>query len=90
MAIEVSEGGTLITGEHVKMFQHLRIASALGLEINTGLKMSRGGSMMQLAAKVCGSPKRTKKGVLADYVKWMGETYPDYRPAPSVLKALGK
>lgn len=87
MAIEVGEGGTVITGEHIHLFNHLRIASALGLEINTGMKMSR-GSTMQVAAGVCGSKRRTKKGVLKDYVAWMSATYPNYTPAPSVVKAL--
>lgn len=91
MAIEVTDGGTLITGAHIHLFHHMRIASALGLEVTTGMKISsRAGSLMKLAAQVCGSSKRTKKGVLADYVKWMSETYPGYRPAPSVVKALGK
>jgi len=90
MAIENFDGGTMITGEHVMLFHHMRIASGLGLEISTGMKMSRQGSVMLVAAKTCGSTKRTKKGVLADYVAWMQSTYPDYKPAPSVLRALGK
>jgi hypothetical protein len=90
MAVENFDGGTMITGEDVTLFHHLRIASGLGLEINTGMKLSSGGSIMQVAAKKCGSTKRTKKGVLADYVAWMQATYPTYSPAASVLKALGK
>lgn len=90
MAIEVSDSGTLITGEHVHLFNHMRLASALGLEVNTGMKVSSRGSAMQSAARVCGSTKRTKKGVLKDYVAWMQATYPDYNPAPSIVKALAK
>jgi hypothetical protein len=90
MAIEVDEGGTMITGADIHLFNHMRIAAGLGLEINTGMKLSARGSIMQVAAKVCGSSKRTKKGVLKDYVAWMSATYPAYRPNPSVLKALGK
>lgn len=89
MAVENYEGGTIITGEHILMYNHMRLTSALGLEITTGLRMSRGSTML-VAAKVCGSTKRTKKGVLADLVKFMEATYPNYRPAPSVIKALGK
>lgn len=89
MAIEQHDSGTTITGAHIGLYRHLALASALGLEITTGMKMSRGSSM--LAAKaVCGSLKRTKKGVLKDYVAWLSATYPQYRPAPSVLKALGE
>jgi hypothetical protein len=90
MAIENSDSGTMITGEHITMFMDLRIAAALALEINTGLKVGRGGSVMQHAAKKCGSSKRTKKGVLADYVAWMKATYPQYEASPSVVKAMGK
>jgi len=88
MAIQNDDGNLTITGPHIQLFHHMRIASALGLEISTGMKMSSAGSTMKLAAGICGSAKRTKKGVLADYVAWMQATYPDYRPAPSVVKAL--
>lgn len=90
MAITGDDGGITITGEHIELFHLMRVASALGLEINTGLKMSRGGSTMSVAAQLCGSTKRTKKGVLADLVKFTGERFPEYKPAPSVLRALGK
>jgi len=90
MAIESDEGGTLITGEHILMFHHVRIASALGLEVSIGIKVSSRGSTMKLAAQTCGSSKRTKKGVLGDYVEWLEATYPGYERAPSIVKALGK
>jgi hypothetical protein len=90
MAIESNDGSLTITGPDIMLFHHMRIASALGLEVNTGMKMSSTGSTMKLAAGICGSTKRTKRAVLADYVAWMAATYPDYRPAPSIVKALGK
>lgn len=90
MAVQSDDhGNVVVTGEHIHMVRRMQIASALGLEITTGMKFSR-GSMMQMAARECGSAKRTKKGVLTDYVKWMHAQYPQYRPAPSVAKALGK
>jgi hypothetical protein len=89
MAITSGEGGTTITGEHIELFHLMRVASALGLEINTGMKVGR-GSVMQVAAQLCGSKKRTKKGVLADLVKYTGERFPEYQPAPSVQRALGQ
>jgi hypothetical protein len=70
MAITSNESGIMITGEHIAVFQILRVGFALRTEIKTGLKMSH-GSIMNLAKQYCGSPKRTKKGVLADYAKWM-------------------
>lgn len=88
MPIETSESGTLITGPEIHFFQHLRIVSGLGLEINTGMKMSRSGSVMKLAAQLCGSTKRTKKAVLSDLVAWMKFTYPTYRTPSSVAKIL--
>lgn len=70
MAIETTESGTMITGDEINVFQVLRVASALGLEVTTKLTHSR-GSVMQLAAGYCGSGKRTKAGVWVDYVVWL-------------------
>lgn len=90
MAIEHTESGTMIvTGEHIELFQLMRAVSALALEINTGMKMSHKGSAMLLCASLCGSPKRTKKGVLLDLVCWTKANWPSYTPAPSAKKALG-
>jgi len=75
--------------ENVPMFKASQVAAALGLEINSGLKFG-GGSVMNLAKKYCGSPKRTKRGVLVDYVAWIKEQVPGYEPTPSVTKAMGK
>ncbi len=70
MAITSDNGTIVIDGEHIAVFQILRVGFALRTEVRTGMKMSH-GSIMNLAKSYCGSPKRTKKGVLADYVKWM-------------------
>lgn len=89
MAVEVHEdGGMTITGEHIATYRHVAIATMLALEINTGMKATRLGSPMMTAKGLCGSVKRTKRAVLGDYVKWLQATYPQYSPAPSVVKAL--
>ena len=95
MAVEHSDSGTTITGEHIEVFQLLRVAHALAMEINTGMKMSSAGSVMQLAASYCGSAKRTKKAVLRDYAAWLSEVLPHtpdgpWQPSPSIAKAIAK
>ncbi len=91
MAVEKHEGGVTITGYHIDIFRLKAIESALALEIMTGMKRSnRGPSTMAVAAEVCGSMKRTKLGVLKDYVKWCEKQVPQYRPMPSTQRALGK
>lgn len=64
----MSENETIIlTGpDQTKAFQLLRVRSALKIECVTTMRMSR-GSIMNLAAEYCGSKKRTKRGVYADY-----------------------
>jgi hypothetical protein len=94
MAVEKTDGGLLITGESIPVFQLLRVAHALSLEINTGMKFP-GGSAMMLAASYCGSVKRTKKGVLRDYVAFLKESMPHtaegpWQPSNSITKAMEK
>lgn len=95
MAVESTEGGITITGEHIQAFQLTRVAYALAIEVNTGLKVGRGGSLMTLAASYCGSSKRTKRGVLKDYVAFLTASLPQtargpWQPSPSIRKALGQ
>lgn len=53
MAIQTNDGGGfLITGEHIELFQAVTIARALALECNTGMKMSRGVSVLRSANSV--------------------------------------
>jgi hypothetical protein len=80
----------------MEIFHNLQIAAALALEINTGLKHSR-GSARKLAARMCGSYETTKVGVLKDYVAWLTEWFeenhedkPHYTPNPSVRRAMEK
>ncbi len=92
MAIEKhGDGGFTLTGVDTKVFQYVRVAHALALEINIpGMKVARGGSLMLLAASYCGSSKRTKKGVLRDYIAWMKKQVPGWEPSESVAKAAAK
>jgi hypothetical protein len=80
---------TVITGGLLDVYQVLRVAHALSIECNTGLRMSR-GSVMNLAKEYCGSPKRTKRGVLKDYVEWLKVVLPDYEPSATIVKAMAK
>lgn len=84
------EGYTLTGAEQTRAFQYIRVAHALALEVNTGLKVGRGGSVMVLAAEYCGSTKRTKKGVLRDYLAWMPTVVPNYEPTASIARAVAK
>lgn len=53
MAIQTNDGGGFtITGEHIDLFQAVTIARALALECNTGMKMSRGVSVLRSANSV--------------------------------------
>ncbi len=91
MAIEIHDGGLTLTGEHLNLFALISLAHGLALEINTGMKMSRGGSPMLAAKAQCGSHKNTKKGVLRDYVAWLSaSTSPAWEPSPSIVKAMAK
>jgi len=51
MAIEITPGATVFTGEHVRLHQEAAATAALALEVNTGLGHSR-GSLMQLANSI--------------------------------------
>lgn len=80
-----------------KLFHKLRVASGLALEINSGLQISARGSVMKLAAEMCGSTARTKVAVLRDYTAWLEKDFkenypgkPAYVPNPSVRKAMGE
>jgi hypothetical protein len=89
MGIEHTEGvGTMVTGEHIELFRLMALASALALEVNTGMKMSHGRSPMTVAKEVTGSAKRSKRGVLADLVAHTTAKFPMYRPVATVTKAL--
>ena len=53
-----------------KIAHFLRVWHALSVEVHTRLRHSR-GSVMLLTRDICGSNRRTKKGVLVDYTIWL-------------------
>ena len=81
MAITTTEnGGMMITGEHIAIFDLLRIQKALKLEVKTGMTMSRGVSMVKVAqdrvTNVLGSKKklpRTKAKALEAYTQLLND-----------------
>ena len=64
MAVEVTAGGTMVTGEHIEVFRLLALRSRLGLEIK-GLGF-KGRSTSVIVREMGISTKRTKAGVYAD------------------------
>jgi len=81
MAIQTTEnGGYMITGNDIQVFDLIRIQKALSLEVKTGMKMSRGVSMVKVAqdrvTNVLGSKiklSRTKAKALEVYTNLLKE-----------------
>lgn len=71
MAIEqMPGGGTMITGaKDIAFVRLLSIRSGLGLEIRTGMKMSRSYSPLSILQREGITNKRTKRGAYADLDK---------------------
>jgi len=84
VAIETTAGGGfVVTGEaDIQVYRLLAIRRGLKLEIETGMKMSRGVSMMKLAKATCQSSKNTKRGVYADYDAFLVSSFPTLDSAP--------
>ena len=59
----MSDPIVLDTPEQMQMFHFMQVLYALRVEVNTGLKMSR-GSVLKLAQERYGVTARTKKGAL--------------------------
>lgn len=86
--IETTDAGTMITGEHIEKARVHTLLARLAIEIS-GMRM-KGRSSMILAKEVCGSPKRTKAGVMEDLVFWMyGNDMPIEAQWGTVTRALG-
>jgi hypothetical protein len=62
---------TLTGPAQTNAFRLLSVRRGLKLEIETGMKLSSKGSVMNVAREICGSSKRTKRAVFADYDAWM-------------------
>jgi hypothetical protein len=68
MAVEnMPGGGTMVTGaEDIAMVRLLAIRSGLGLEIRTGMKMSRGYSPLAILQREGITTARSKRKAWAD------------------------
>lgn len=74
----------------VAMYHLLSMTHALALEINTGMAMHSGVSLIKQAKKLNLTSKQTKRGVLGDLVAAIKKVDPNYAPSASVTKALAK
>ena len=87
----LNDNGTVVmTDEHTKLFHYMQLIHGLALEINTGMRLSNRGSVMNAAKRVSGSGKGTKKGVLFDMVVFTMGEFPIYHPPVKVLDAIGR
>lgn len=84
--------GIIVGRANVIRYTQNAAITALALEINTGLQISSRGSGLD-ACRIQGlleAGRTTRKAGLKRAVKKMKELYPDWTPADSIQKALGK
>lgn len=91
MAIEnMPGGGTIITGSDIPVFALMSLASALAIEMTTGMRASRIPALQ--AAKNLGVIPKDKRGnkkdALVKTIAKIQESRPEYVPTSSVQKAL--
>lgn len=85
--VEALEGASGMVQIHTV----LSVASMLAMEINNGGRYTRKVSPMLQAKELCGTSKRTKRGVLVDYVAWLTKVMPEgWEPNPRVKLAMQK
>ncbi len=92
----------VVTGDLIQCVMYGMVARKLALEINTGLKSRHqimvGDQLLtpMLAARaICGTDKRTKRGVLRDYVAWWSVQFrtitgKEWEQGDSISRALVK
>jgi hypothetical protein len=74
---QTSTGAIVAEGpEGVALYRLLTIRRGLKLEIETGMKLSRGISTLAILQREGITAKRTKKGALADLEAYLAENYP--------------
>jgi len=79
------------TDRMVQIHTMLSVAYMLAFEVNRGERFTKKVSPMLQAKDLCGSLKRTKRGVLRDYVAWLNEVLPGgYEAKDSVARAIAK
>ena len=83
------DGGFTIEGaDNVRRAHWLAVAHATALEINTGIKASR-GSAVAACNRITGRTARTKKKALRDLVEHMAADFGyEIRPGASIERAL--
>lgn len=93
---------TVVTGDLITCVMYGLVARKLALEINTGLKSGHGIVVgdkyltpMLAAREICGTDKRTKKGVLRDYVAWWSTAFreitgKEWEAGQSIEQAMSK
>lgn len=65
MAIEKSDGGTMITGDDVYAYQMMAQIKALELEVRTGMKMGR-GNLLKFCKDQYGLKSHNKKDAIVE------------------------
>lgn len=92
---------SVIEGPAIQYLMLGMVARKLATEINTGLKSNRvvvgdqSLTPMDAARAICGTPKRTKRGVLCDYIAWWMPVFKeafgkDWDMGESVKRAMVK
>jgi hypothetical protein len=81
-------GFAVTTPEQHSMYRLLSYVAMLSIEINTGLKHSR-GSVLAAAKRDGLTRKQTKKGALRDIVAIIKGINPAYEPGTGTKTALG-
>lgn len=84
----MSDTTTVVTGDGVELQRQITVMYGLALEINSGLKVRRGVSLVKLANAISGGNGRTKKQALRDLVASLKETNPRWEPGGRVKAAM--
>jgi hypothetical protein len=88
MTVKITDAGTMITGPDIEIFRVRVIARGLALEINTGMKMSRGVNTVALVNKITGRNDRRKINALQALVDLVRKTDPEFGTNDSIARAL--
>lgn len=70
--IEMSDGGTMITGEDIQTYRVMTVRRALILKIDTGMSLTR-VSPLAVAQRDGITVRRTNRGALKDVNRWLAE-----------------
>lgn len=82
MAIEKFQGGTIITGQGIELFQRMATVKAMQLELRTGLKHSKLGSVISKYKKAHGL-KGNKAAIVAQAEKDLDAYKAQYAANPA-------